>query len=54
MLQTKPRFDPQKWRADHYSGFFIAARVEGVPNRMEETYGFVTFPEVILSLRNKQ
>lgn len=39
MLQTKPRFGPQKWKANHYSGCFTAARVEGVPNGMEETYG---------------
>lgn len=39
MLQTKPRLGPQKWRANHYSGFFIAAGVRGLPNVMEETYG---------------
>lgn len=35
VLQTKPRIGPQNWRANHYSGFFIAGRVEGVPNGME-------------------
>lgn len=53
MLQTKPRLGPQKWRANHYSGFFIAAGVGGSPVGWRRLTAVIV-PKVILSLRNKR